>query len=142
MPHLYSALELFLPFLAFLWVLSASYSHFVRLCRILLNGSILWWILDINDFAQALESVFSGKATILNRMRLALSFYDAEGRRKGKKGDGEHDISVPHSRTTPHYMDIDYQVLNEIALHRGASPHLNMIDVYVDNQFLTEAVVR
>jgi len=55
-------------------------------------------MLDINDFAQALESVFSGKATILNRMRLALSFYDAEGHRKGKKGDGEHDISVPDSR--------------------------------------------
>ena len=36
----------------------------------------------------------------------------------------------------------DWQVMNEIALHRGASPHLNTIDVFVDGQHLTEAVVR
>ena len=32
--------------------------------------------------------------------------------------------------------------MNEVALHRGASPHLNTIDVFVDGQHLTEAVVR
>jgi len=32
--------------------------------------------------------------------------------------------------------------MNEIALHRGSSPHLNTIDIYVDGQHLTEAVVR
>lgn len=32
--------------------------------------------------------------------------------------------------------------MNEIALHRGSSPHLNTIDVFVDGQHLTEAVVR
>jgi hypothetical protein len=31
--------------------------------------------------------------------------------------------------------------MNEVALHRGASPHLNTIDAYVDGQHLTEAVV-
>lgn len=31
--------------------------------------------------------------------------------------------------------------MNEIALHRGASPHLNTIDIFVDGQHLTEAVV-
>lgn len=36
----------------------------------------------------------------------------------------------------------DWQVMNELALHRGASPHLNTIDVFVDGQHLTEAVVR
>lgn len=35
----------------------------------------------------------------------------------------------------------DWQVMNEIALHRGASPHLNTIDIFVDGQHLTEAVV-
>jgi hypothetical protein len=35
-----------------------------------------------------------------------------------------------------------WQVMNEIALHRGSSPHLNTIDIYVDGQHLTEAVVR
>lgn len=34
-----------------------------------------------------------------------------------------------------------YQVMNEVALHRGSSPHLNTIDIFVDGQHLTEAVV-
>lgn len=36
----------------------------------------------------------------------------------------------------------EWQVMNEVALHRGGSPHLNTIDAYVDGQHLTEAVVR
>ena len=34
-----------------------------------------------------------------------------------------------------------WQVMNEVALHRGSSPHLNTIDIFVDGQHLTEAVV-
>jgi len=30
--------------------------------------------------------------------------------------------------------------MNEVSLHRGPSPHLNTIDVFVDGQHLTEAV--
>lgn len=41
----------------------------------------------------------------------------------------------------PHYKTA-YQVMNEVALHRGSSPHLNTIDIFVDGQHLTEAVVR
>jgi NADH kinase len=44
--------------------------------------------LDIDDFAKALESVFLGKATILNRMRLACIFYDEKLSKKGSDGDG------------------------------------------------------
>lgn len=40
-----------------------------------------------------------------------------------------------------HLLLLDWQVMNEIALHRGSSPHLNTIDIYVDGQHLTEAVV-
>ena len=36
----------------------------------------------------------------------------------------------------------DWQVMNEVALHRGSSPHLNTIDAFVDGQHLTESVVR
>ncbi|KAF8653321.1 hypothetical protein AX16_004021 [Volvariella volvacea WC 439] len=75
----------------------------------------------IDDFAKALESVFQGKATILNRMRLACTFYDKNLAKKGDDSD-------------------DWQVMNEIALHRGSSPHLNTIDIFVDGQHLTEAV--
>lgn len=75
----------------------------------------------IDDFAKALESVFTGKATVLNRMRLACTFYNEDLAKKGHDGD-------------------DWQVMNEIALHRGSSPHLNTIDIFVDGQHLTEAV--
>ncbi|KII95752.1 hypothetical protein PLICRDRAFT_693901 [Plicaturopsis crispa FD-325 SS-3] len=75
----------------------------------------------IDHFAKAFESVFDGKATILHRMRLALSFYDKDGQKIGSEGD-------------------DWQVMNEIALHRGSSPHLNTVDIFVDGQHLTEAV--
>ncbi|KAJ7928475.1 ATP-NAD kinase-like domain-containing protein [Mycena leptocephala] len=75
----------------------------------------------IDDFAKALESVYQGKATILDRMRLACTFYNEDLSKKNDDGDA-------------------WQVMNEIALHRGASPHLNTIDIYVDGQHLTEAV--
>jgi NADH kinase len=75
----------------------------------------------IDDFVKGLEAVFQGKATILNRMRLSCTFYDKDHKKMGL-GDDE------------------WQVMNEIALHRGSSPHLNTIDIYVDGQHLTEAV--
>ncbi|KAJ3896375.1 ATP-NAD kinase-like domain-containing protein [Lentinula edodes] len=75
----------------------------------------------IDDFAKALKSVFDGKATILNRMRLACTFYNEDESKKPDQAD-------------------DWQVMNEVALHRGSSPHLNTIDIYVDGQHLTEAV--
>lgn len=75
----------------------------------------------IDDYVKGLEAVFNGKATILDRMRLSCSFHDREGRNIGSDVDA-------------------WQVMNEIALHRGSSPHLNTIDIYVDGQHLTEAV--
>ncbi|GAV99253.1 nadh kinase [Lentinula edodes] len=75
----------------------------------------------IDDFAKALKSVFDGKATILNRMRLACTFYNEDESKKPDQAD-------------------DWQVMNEVALHRGSSPHLNTIDIFVDGQHLTEAV--
>ncbi|KAG6900709.1 hypothetical protein C0993_003735 [Termitomyces sp. T159_Od127] len=91
----------------------------------------------IDDFAKALESVLLGKATILNRMRLACTFYSKDLEKKGNDGDGlcNNLSSVSHTKQTP-----DWQVMNEIALHRGSSPHLNTIDIFVDGQHLTEAV--
>lgn len=31
--------------------------------------------------------------------------------------------------------------MNEVAIHRGRYPHLSVVDAYVNNQHLTEAVV-
>ncbi|KAF9228366.1 ATP-NAD kinase [Gyrodon lividus] len=75
----------------------------------------------IDDFVKGLEAVFHGKASLLNRMRLSCTFYDKDSRKIGSDSD-------------------EWQVMNEIALHRGSSPHLNTIDIYVDGQHLTEAV--
>ncbi|KAJ6576844.1 ATP-NAD kinase-like domain-containing protein [Mycena sp. CBHHK59/15] len=86
----------------------------------ILHASSLFSV-DIDDFAKALESVYQGKATILDRMRLACTFYNEDFTKKGDDGDA-------------------WQVMNEIALHRGSSPHLNTIDIFVDGQHLTEAV--
>lgn len=72
-------------------------------------------------------------------MRLACMFYNQDFSRKSQDVDG-----------TIHFQGfvmnlnavLDWQVMNEIALHRGSSPHLNTIDIFVDGQHLTEAVVR
>ncbi|KAG6824510.1 hypothetical protein H0H92_006641, partial [Tricholoma furcatifolium] len=86
---------------------------------------------------QALESVYTGKATILNRMRLACTFYSASLEKKGNDGDGRFEGFCFHMVLK---CLLDWQVMNEIALHRGSSPHLNTIDIFVDGQHLTEAV--
>ncbi|KZT00299.1 ATP-NAD kinase [Laetiporus sulphureus 93-53] len=75
----------------------------------------------IDDYAKAIDSAFEGRATVLHRMRLSCKFQNA---------DGEH--------VNAHCED--WQVMNEVALHRGSSPHLITIDIFVDGQHLTEAV--
>ncbi|KAH9996660.1 ATP-NAD kinase-like domain-containing protein, partial [Russula compacta] len=65
----------------------------------------------VDDFSKALESVFQGKATVLYRMRLSCAFTDKDGNSIGTEGE-------------------DWQVMNEVALHRGSSPHLNTIDAF------------
>jgi hypothetical protein len=42
----------------------------------------------MDDFDKALESVFAGKATILNRMRLACTFYNEDLTRKSNDVEG------------------------------------------------------
>ncbi|CAE6494508.1 unnamed protein product [Rhizoctonia solani] len=76
----------------------------------------------IGSLPTALENTFSGTATVLERMRLACTFHDAAGKflLKGAR-----------SRLL---------AMNEIALHRGGSPHLTRIDSFVDDAHLTEAV--
>ncbi|KAI0715856.1 ATP-NAD kinase [Fomitopsis betulina] len=75
----------------------------------------------IDDYAKALDSAFSDRATVLHRMRLSCRFHGSDGERL--EGQAQ-----------------DWQVMNEIALHRGSSAHLNTIDIFVDGQHLTEAV--
>lgn len=77
---------------------------------------------NVDTFPSAFDEVFTGKATILERMRIACTFHRQDG--SEIEGCGEP----------------GWQVMNEVTLHRGRSPHLNIIDAYVDGQHLTEAV--
>ena len=43
-------------------------------------------LLDIDDFAKAIEAAFEGKAMVLHRMRLSTTFYDKEGQIIGEHG--------------------------------------------------------
>jgi len=72
----------------------------------------------IRTFPTALAHVFAGRGTVLNRMRLACRFQHNE----------DNDIME------------EWQVMNEITLHRGRSPHLTTIDAFVDGQHLTECI--
>jgi len=82
----------------------------------------------IDSFPKVLARIYEGRATIMERMRLACTFLDADDRRVDDCGQlaecGEE----------------GWQVMNEVTLHRGRSPHLNRIDAYVDDTHLTEAV--
>ncbi|KAF8526047.1 ATP-NAD kinase-like domain-containing protein [Hysterangium stoloniferum] len=75
----------------------------------------------IDDFRVAIRDVFDGRATVLERMRLACTFSDTDGQ----------ELDVPNLA--------GWQVMNEVTLHRGRSPHLSIVDVYVDGVHLTEA---
>ncbi|KZM19156.1 NADH kinase [Ascochyta rabiei] len=59
-------------------------------------------------------------ARVLLRNRLKVGIFAPDGSRIGGSGDN--------------------YALNEVTLHRGSSPHLKIIDVYINNRFLTEAV--
>lgn len=61
-------------------------------------------------------------ARILLRNRLKVGIFGPDGTRIGETGSG------------------DTYALNEVTLHRGSSPHLKIIDVYINNRFLTEGV--
>ncbi|KIO22651.1 hypothetical protein M407DRAFT_27837 [Tulasnella calospora MUT 4182] len=78
----------------------------------------------IDSFPRALQHVFEGKYTILHRMRLACRLLDRDG------------ALMPTSPPE------GYQLMNEVTIHRGRSPHLSIMDAFVDGQHLTEAVVR
>lgn len=89
--------------------------------------------------------------TVLYRMRLSCTFHDRDGK---PRGGGEGILLFIYSPFThPTQLKFSYplivqkkmncaawQVMNEVALHRGRSAHLTTLDAFVDGQHLTEAV--
>lgn len=63
-------------------------------------------------------------ARVLNRQRLKVGIYDANGKRLNTNGGPSKDMHA----------------MNEVLIHRGREPHLAVVDVFVGGRFLTEAV--
>ncbi|KAF9507880.1 hypothetical protein BS47DRAFT_1303452, partial [Hydnum rufescens UP504] len=76
---------------------------------------------DINSLESALAEVMAGHMSILPRMRLSCKIRNIDG-------------------TVRATSDGSWEVMNEVSLHRGTSPHLTSVDAYVDGQHLTAAV--
>jgi len=75
-----------------------------------------------DTYPGALKDVFEGRASVLPRMRLSCTLHDQRG-----------------SETTG-CAPPGWQVMNEVTLHRGRNSHLAVVDTYVNEQHLTEAV--
>lgn len=76
----------------------------------------------INSFRDTVAETLTGSVSILYRMRLECRFLDKDGRQ------------LPNSPES-------WQVMNELVLHRGKYSHLAILDAFLDDQHLTEAIV-
>ncbi len=45
-----------------------------------MSGFTNFAVLDVDDFAKAIEAAFEGKTTVLHRMRLSCTFRDKNGK--------------------------------------------------------------
>lgn len=80
----------------------------------------------IDAFQTAFEDLINSKSSLLLRMRLHQTMHEKDGTPVQDQGKGT-------SRTDVHLM-------NEVALHRASSPHMTMIDAFVDGRHLTQAI--
>ncbi|KAF8319343.1 ATP-NAD kinase [Clavulina sp. PMI_390] len=90
---------------------------------------------SFDTLEQALSDVFHGRVSILPRMRLMCTMKTAEGVEKPRKNS----IGTKNIQKSLNQI-LGAEVMNEISLHRGRSPHLTSVDAYVDGQHLTAAV--
>lgn len=88
---------------------------------------------------------------VLLRHRLKVGVYDADGVNINAQlmptstAEPQHvlpptppELRMPTKRGEP--IKQAFHAINELVIHRGPNPHLAIIDVYVNNRFLTEAV--
>lgn len=80
---------------------------------------------------------------ILLRNRLRVGIYDEHGRNINEQlvptGTAGPDLgleNLPSAGATP----LAIHAINEVSIDRGVHPHLAILDIYVNNHFLTEAV--
>ncbi|KAI1437391.1 ATP-NAD kinase-like domain-containing protein [Xylaria sp. CBS 124048] len=93
----------------------------------------------------------SRSSKVLLRNRLRVGIYDTDGANINGKlmptSTAEPQQLVPPSPSTPKLatkrgepMTHAFHAINELVIHRGPNPHLAIIDIYINNHFLTEAV--
>ncbi|SCV69253.1 BQ2448_2273 [Microbotryum intermedium] len=82
----------------------------------------------LGAFQQALTDVLENRSSMLLRMRLQCELYDS-----GRLVESAVSEYGGEGRAHIHAM-------NEVTLHRGASPHLIYVDAQVDGSHLTEVV--
>ncbi|KAI5276098.1 ATP-NAD kinase [Aureobasidium subglaciale] len=77
----------------------------------------------------------SRSSRVLLRNRLKVGIFAEDGR-----PITHADPSAPMCSTDCENNDCDVFAMNEVLLHRGRTPHLSIINIYVGGRFLTEAV--
>jgi NADH kinase len=83
---------------------------------------------------------------ILLRHRLKVGVYDASGENINSQLMPTA-TAEPHQRVPPSppfgkgtASPLSFHAINELLIHRGEHPHLAIIDIYINNHFLTEAI--
>ncbi|KAH8550914.1 ATP-NAD kinase-like domain-containing protein, partial [Umbelopsis sp. PMI_123] len=81
---------------------------------------------DIQNYRSVLTNIveYHNDLSLLLRMRLFCSLHLPNGERLVRDG-----VEI-----------CDRQVMNELTLHRGRSPHLTAVECFVDGQYLTDAI--
>lgn len=118
------------------------------------------------EFRDAWTSVYrsgagsgAGNCKVLLRHRLKVGVYDEEGKNINSQlmptstaeahqrlrllpltPEQEASLGIPGWVEPPAKVPPTFHAVNELLLHRGGQPHLAIIDVYVNNHFLTEAI--
>ncbi|SCU88448.1 LAMI_0D10132g1_1 [Lachancea mirantina] len=81
---------------------------------------------DFQDHKQVFEKVLNGRAKCLHRTRLECYVKKANTATVGEKTSA---MTLPST--------IAHHAMNDIFLHRGNSPHLTNLDIFIDGEFLT-----
>lgn len=102
--------------------------------------------IDIQTFRSVLAKVIDNDEdlSLLLRMRLFCSLHLPNGQRLVRDGNEicKSRLMITNASIIILTVEItgDRQVMNELTLHRGRSPHLTSIECFVDGQYLTDAI--